>query len=231
MEASRKPRVVPLIEVLEPDFDFEKWIPRKSLDDHLSAFGGHLVKKWTDRPALLDGRQLSPASRMADGRHPITFLFDESRALGNILTPVIALDNDVDYRVAVRDIHAIDQRGVVVRCVLDEALDPDFDTNVAFLLSSLGLDLTRVDIVLDLRAIPPAATTSATARRELSRVATRRPGNGSPPITILLWSWTISPHCPDFKGLSHPRRKMPARHRLGQHLIEVLARAAEHRHP
>jgi len=152
LDAARKPFVVPLIEVLEPDFDFEKWVPKKNLDDHLSTFSGQLQKKWADRPALLDGRQLPPASRMADGRHPMTFLFDEARALGNTLTPVVALDNDVDYKVAVRDIRTIDQRGVALRCTLDEALDPDFDKNVAGLLAGLSLGLVQVDIILDLRA-------------------------------------------------------------------------------
>ncbi len=91
LAAGLKPAVVPLIEVLPPDFDFEQWRPKKEIDDHLGGFAAKLEKKWSDRPALIDGRQLAPATRMADGRHTMTFLFDEARKLGASLTPVINL--------------------------------------------------------------------------------------------------------------------------------------------
>lgn len=152
LETSRKPFVVPLIEVLEPDFDFEKWVPKKSIDEHLTAFGGQLSKKWGERPALVDARQILPTTRMSDGRHPMAFLFDEGRTLGNVMVPVIALDNDAAYQVAVRDIHTGDGRGAALRCTLEEALDPDFDANVTALLTTLGFALHDLDIVLDLRA-------------------------------------------------------------------------------
>ncbi|MFN3931472.1 MAG: beta family protein [Brevundimonas sp.] len=152
LEASKKLSVLPMIEVLEPDFDFEKWIPKKTIDEQLSTFASQLNKKWGERPALLDARQLPPTTRMADGRHPMTYLFDETRALGGELTPVTALDYDASYQAAVRGIHALDGRGAVLRCTLEEALDPDFDVNVAALLAALGLSLSELDLVLDLRA-------------------------------------------------------------------------------
>lgn len=147
-----KPAVVPLIEVLPPDFDFEQWRPKKEIDDHLGGFAAKLEKKWSDRPALIDGRQLAPATRMADGRHTMTFLFDEARKLGASLTPVINLESDAAYRKAVHDIDAIDMNGAVLRCTLEEALDPDFDDHVDALLKALAIDIAQLDIVLDLGA-------------------------------------------------------------------------------
>nr|WP_248286871.1 beta family protein [Brevundimonas pishanensis] len=147
-----KSLVVPLIEVLEPDFDFEKLRPVKTIDKQLLDFGAQLQKSWGQHPALLDGRQLLTATRMADGSHPMTFLFNAARAQGAVLTPVIALSSDLDYQIAVRDIAAQDMNGVVLRCTLDEALDPDFAVNVAFLLGMIAIAPPQLDIVLDLRS-------------------------------------------------------------------------------
>lgn len=147
-----KSLVVPLIEVLEPDFDFEKSRPVKTIDKQLSDFGAQLQKSWGELPALLDGRQLLPATRMADGSHPMTYLFNAARAQGAVLTPVVALDSDVDYLLAVHDIDAHNMNGAVLRCTLDEALDPDFAVNVVTLLGRIAIDLSQLDIVLDLRS-------------------------------------------------------------------------------
>jgi len=152
LAAGLKSSVVPLIEVLPPDFDFEQWRPKKELDEHLGAFAPKLEKKWGDRPALLDGRQLDPTARMADGRHPMGFVFEEARQRGVDLTPVIGLESDAAYRQAVHDIDAVDMNGAVLRCTLEEALDPDFDNHVDALLNALVIDIARLDIVLDLRS-------------------------------------------------------------------------------
>jgi len=173
LEAARKPFVVPLIEVLPPDFDFEKWRPKKDVNEHLTDFGEQLRKKWGERPAMLDGRQLPPETRMANGMHPMTFLFNAARAHGASLTPVVALDSDPHYQAAVRDIGALDMKGVVLRCALEEALDPEFDAHVSTLLLALGIDLMQLDVVLDLRspAYEPQGALVAVIRAALSRAS------------------------------------------------------------
>lgn len=116
--AAQKEVTVPLLEVLPPDYDFEQRRPKKSLDNHLHLFGQRLLKKWGARPALVDAGRLDAAVRMADGRHPMTYLFDEARALGTKPTPVTTLDRDAAYQQAVRLIDALNLRGAALRCTL-----------------------------------------------------------------------------------------------------------------
>jgi Beta protein len=74
LDDAPKAAIVPLLEVLPPDFDFELRQPKKDVDEQLKSFGNQLKKRWGARPALLDGAQLSPETRMRDGRHPMTYL-------------------------------------------------------------------------------------------------------------------------------------------------------------
>ncbi len=146
----QKAATVPLLELLPPDYDFELRKPKKDIDDHLRLFGPRVFKKWGTQPALVDAGRLNPASRMADDRHPLTYLFDEARALGSRPIPVTTLDRDTPYQEAVRFIDALDLRGAALRCTLAEALDPDFNSNVEALLDRLEIEVNALDILIDL---------------------------------------------------------------------------------
>ena len=146
----RKDAVVPLFEILPPDYDFEQRKPKKDIDEHLKTFGDRLLKKWGERPALLDAGRLDPTMRMRDGRHPLVALFDAASALGLRLTPVTTLERDATYQAAVKQIDDMNLGGAVLRCSLAEALDPDFDANVAALLAQLTIGPGAIDLVLDL---------------------------------------------------------------------------------
>ncbi len=147
---AQKKATVPLLEILPPDYDFELRKPKKDIDEHLKSFGDKLKKKWDARSALLDAGRLEPMVRVADGRHPITFIFDEARVLGTTGTPVTTIERDAAYQQAVRMINAVDLRGAALRCTLAEALDPDFDDQVEDLLARLEIGADSLDILLDL---------------------------------------------------------------------------------
>lgn len=147
-----KSQVVPLLEILEPDFDFEKRRLRKNLDEHLGGFAPKLAKKWGGRLALLDGGQLSASSRMNDKRHPLAFVFDEARRNGAALVPVTGLERDGDYQRAVRAINKVDNRGVALRVTLDEVIDPDFGENFEKVLQAANVNVDDLDTLLDLKS-------------------------------------------------------------------------------
>ena len=119
-------RTMPLIEVLPPDYDFALRQPKKHIDEQLKPFAKQIEDHWPHRPALIDAVQIDPPTRMGDGRHPLTFIFDEARAKGLDLVPVTALDRDAGYQQSVQGIVAASGRGIGLRCALDEALDPRF---------------------------------------------------------------------------------------------------------
>ncbi|MGE0774449.1 MAG: hypothetical protein AB7L36_05340, partial [Sphingomonadaceae bacterium] len=131
-------RTVPLIEALPPDYDFALRQPKKHIDEQLKPFAKQIEDHWPNRPALVDAVQIEAPARMGDGRHPLTFIFDDARAKGLALVPVTALDRDAGYQQSVQTIVAADVRGVGLRCGLEEALDPDFEANVLAHLALLG---------------------------------------------------------------------------------------------
>lgn len=146
----QKDATCPLIEILPPDYDFELRKPRKDLNEHLKLFGKRLGAKWAGRPALIDAGRLDPGGRMPDGRHPLTFIFDEARTVGAPLIPLTALDRDAAYHAAVGGTAAIDGRGAALRCSLAEVLDPDFDRQIEMLLDTLQIHWNELDIIIDL---------------------------------------------------------------------------------
>lgn len=147
---AQKDATLPLIEILPPDYDFEQRKPKKSLDEHLKLFGRRLGVKWAGRPALIDAGRLDQGARMHDGRHPLSFIFDEARTALAPLIPLTGLSRDAAYQTAVRSIALIDGRGTALRCSLAEAFDPDFESQVAVLIQTLQVHRTEFDIIIDL---------------------------------------------------------------------------------
>jgi hypothetical protein len=149
---AQKARIVPLIEVTPPDFDFEEWQPKKTIDQHLKKFAARLKQKWGQRPALLDAWLLHPATRMIGGTHPLLWLMDQVRPSRANLVPVTNFERDAEYQNAVRVAHAIDGYGAVLRCSLEDAAESDFAANVEALADTLELEVSDFDIVIDLKS-------------------------------------------------------------------------------
>ena len=145
-------RVVPLIEMTPPDFDFESWLPKKTIDEHLEKFAARLKDKWGARLAFLDAGLIDPAARMIGGMHPLLWLMNEVRPNGSPLIPVTGFERDAGYQSAVNLAHLVDGRGAALRCSLEDAVDPDFGYNVESLLDTLGFDHDELDIIVDLKS-------------------------------------------------------------------------------
>lgn len=149
---AQKARIVPLIEVTPPDFDFEQWQPKKTIDEHLEKFSARFRQKWGERPALLDAGLLNPTERMIGGTHPLLWLMDQVRPNGASLIPATSFERDAAYQAAVRTAHAVDQQGAALRCSLEDAADSDFADNVEALVETLALEISDLDIVIDLKS-------------------------------------------------------------------------------
>jgi hypothetical protein len=149
---AQKARIVPLIEVTPPDFDFEEWQPKKTIDEHLKKFANRLKQKWGERPALIDAGLLHPATRMIGGTHPVSWLMDQVRPHGAYLIPVTEFERDDEYQDAVRMAHAVDGHGAALRCSLEDAAEFGFADNVEALAERLELDVSDFDIVIDLKS-------------------------------------------------------------------------------
>lgn len=213
---AQKARVVPLLEVLPPDYDFEQRRPKKDVDDQLSSFADKLHKKWGTRPALVDGIQLPLETRMKDGRHFMAYLFDDARGRGLPLIPVTGLDRDDAYQEAVRSIINVDSAGAALRCSLEEALDPDFDPNVRRLLQRIGIDERSLDLLLDLKT-PTFDPEDGLVATIVAALQTANIFTAARSVTILATSFPQA-----LNQLKHPIQSIPRREWM---LYKALVRA------
>jgi hypothetical protein len=152
LNAPQQARIVPLIEVTPPDFDFESWQPKKTIDEHLEKFAARLKQKWGSKVAFLDTGLLDPTMRMAGGLHPLTWLRNQVRSQNGTIVPVTGLERDASYQAAIRSADAIDGNSVALRCSLEEAADSDFDGNVESLLDRIAIEPGCLDMILDLKS-------------------------------------------------------------------------------
>jgi len=152
LDEGHRRRVVPLIELTPPEYDFEEGKLKKTLEKQLEPFARRLRAKWGNQPAFLETVLLKPTERLPGGVHPLTYLLDGSRADGAHLIPVTGLDRDLAHYNAVAAAVLIDGYGIAVRCSLDEIADPDFPTRLNRLMRELEVDTSHVDLIVDLAA-------------------------------------------------------------------------------
>jgi hypothetical protein len=152
LDEARSDRVVPLIEVTPPEFDFEEGKEKKTLEKQLEPFAKRLKAKWGSRPAFLETSLLKPTARMPGGVHPLTYLLEQAREHGGWLTPVTSLERDLAHYNAVAAAVKVDGRGIAIRCSLEEIADPDFPKNLDKLAVDLAGELSEVDLIIDLAA-------------------------------------------------------------------------------
>jgi hypothetical protein len=152
LDDGHRQRVVPLIEVTPPEYDFEEGRLKKTLEKQLEPFARRLKAKWGTQPAFLETVLIEPTARMPGGVHPLTYLLEGTRADGARLIPVTALERDLAHYNAVAAAVLIDGLGIAVRCSLDEIADPDFSIKLAAVIKNLALEPSDVDLIVDLAA-------------------------------------------------------------------------------
>lgn len=154
-------RITPLIEIPPIDWDFEKDIPKKTIDEHLVNFGETLHRSWQqNRPIFLDALYLDPEDRVHATQHPLEYLINEAKSRMIDIIPVTASDRDTAYNAAVVAANQRDNLGIAIR--LQER---DFDVlehNIDSLLTELDASPTEVDLIIDYEQVAPQEKTRTT---------------------------------------------------------------------
>lgn len=144
--------IVPLIEVAEVGFDFEARIPNKSIDEHLRPLAKRVKTKWGSGQCFVDTHLIAGPQRMADGQHPVAFLFNDLRSKGTLTVPVTDVSPDPDLRAVVKDVVAEAGHGLCLRVGLEEAVKHDLNTAIDTLLGVVDVAVEQCDFILDLGA-------------------------------------------------------------------------------
>src|ERR1051325_5130701 len=151
-----KNRLTPLIEPVPIPYDYANEVPAKTVDEHLANFVSKIALNWGLDPIFFDLDWIPPSETMADGRHPVKFIFDGARTAGLQAIPVTGLNRDTLYQDAVKDAIDSDHRGVCIRLESDDlddmtSLGAQLDALVAF----FGITNNDVDLLVDFSSIDP----------------------------------------------------------------------------
>jgi len=144
--------ITPLIEVPEIGYDFENQRDNKTIEKHLEPFAKRVRKKWGKEPCFVDALHLPPERMMADGNHPIIYVFERLRALKCNAVPVVGFSRNTKYKQAVRKVASEDKHGLCIRVTIEEAAKPSLSSNIDALLSATQVEAMDCDLVLDLGA-------------------------------------------------------------------------------
>jgi len=143
-------RLVPLIEVPEIGYDFEKRTSAKSIDEHLVPFAKRVAKKLGPKPCYVDLLHIEPNERLKDGNHPARYIFDCLREEGIPAVPVFHLRQDEALFRALSAAAKKDGRGACLRLSLEEAAIAALGAQLRDLLGRLDHTPGQCDLVLDL---------------------------------------------------------------------------------
>jgi len=150
--------LTPLVEFVEPPFDYKAQANTKTLDKHLSDDAGRLIAGWTGGGRVFLDTIWIDSDALADGKHHLEYLFDECR--GKIAAvPVGGLTRGQEHEAAIAAIHGEDEVGAVLRLDAEdlEELGVPLETAVDAWLEVVGITAAECDLVVDLGALPPGA--------------------------------------------------------------------------
>jgi len=143
--------IVPIIEIPENSYDFEKRSYPKTLDDHLSPFAKRVKEKWGRRKCYIDFRYIDSIGLMSDGRHPTAFIFDDLRSKGVIGVPIVGLNPDSLFQKAIYNAILLDKRGLCFRVSIEEVAKNDFSDSIQKAIQTYGIRIDECDLIIDLR--------------------------------------------------------------------------------
>jgi Beta protein len=149
LEDNIKARVVPLIEIPPPGYDFESQQLKKTNEEHLKDFGKRLSSKWGNRSCFVDLLNFDNAVRIAK-QHCITHIFEQTVEHGCNAIPVLNAGSTESCLKAAAKIPSIEKVGLAIRLSGDDFDDPKLGTKLTHISNTVGVSWGEVDVVVDL---------------------------------------------------------------------------------
>jgi hypothetical protein len=149
LDEDTKSRVIPLIEIPLPGYDFEAKQVKKTHADHLKDFGKRLSSKWDRRRCFIDLKYLDTSSRVGN-QHCLTHIFNQTVEHGCDAVPVLTVQSDAAFLKAASQIPTIDEQGLALRLSGDDFDDPKLPEKIAKISDTVGVSWGEIDVIIDL---------------------------------------------------------------------------------
>jgi hypothetical protein len=145
-----KGRVAPLMDLTS----MPKAAEAKGLQAHLEKAVDGIEEAWgTSEIIFVDAFDIDLSARLANGSHPVGFVFEELHKRGVQAVPTVGLDRDAAYEKAVAQA-AVSIKTVVVRLLVDDLQDArNLADKLKNLIARVGLGVPHVHLLLDLRSL------------------------------------------------------------------------------
>src|SRR2546426_3389737 len=159
LEDDRK-MITPLIEITPKVFEAPKTgkkegkkpDPARVLEDQAK----NLLESWANAPLFLDLSLIDGLVPPINGvRHPLAHIAETARCYRLCVVPVTGLSRRNEYQSALSDIVHLDRRGICLRLLTKELMQPRFAQEVKALLRKFQLDESNVDLLLDYQTFDP----------------------------------------------------------------------------
>lgn len=147
-----KQRIVPFITIPEVEYDFELEQPAKSVHEHVHPFSARFKAKWGQRPAWIGVHPGIADQLMDNGQDIPSYVFAALRTFQAKAIPAVPLDAAPSTIAPVRAIAETDGLGLAILIRLEDLMKPDARLRVERLAVVLDLDLSEVDLIIDLGA-------------------------------------------------------------------------------
>lgn len=146
--------IMPIIEIPEQGYDFEKKTNILTLDEHLNSFISRVKNKWgTTNECFIDMHHLPLSQSLADGRTPAEFVFNELKIKKIRFIPVTRINEASTFETALHNFVNKERCGLCLRVSLDEFGEDEFESKAVDFLHTFGLTFSECDLILDLGAI------------------------------------------------------------------------------
>lgn len=152
LSAQTRRNITPLIEVPAIGYDFESRTQAKTLDNHLAPFAKRVQEKWGRQCCFVDLHLINSTERMAEGLHPVRFIFDTLRQRHCSVVPVTGIDRDEAYQQQVKAMLSTSESRVCIRLSLEQAARKSIGRHLNSLLLLLEVKAENCDLILDLGA-------------------------------------------------------------------------------
>lgn len=151
-------KFTPLVEVVPIPMTYPEEGPgylSKTIDEHVKDTAVSFAKAMGILPSLfIDGLYIED-EKLRDGSSAMSGLFARLRTKGIPFIPAIGLDRSEAYTDDVSDAISRDKRGCCVRLGASDLESLDLDRQINSLLEGLSVNVSEVDLLVDLRGEVP----------------------------------------------------------------------------
>jgi len=150
-----KSKIIPFIDVPSVPLKYPEGIPKESLEKYLKRIAHEISLSWEMKTEIyIDFYSMGLDKRVSGGKHPLNFIFERLRSCLIYAIPTTGFDRDDAYNRAVKEIIALDNKGVCIRLLKDDIDNvTQCHRDLTDLLGFLKVPCKNAHLLIDLRAI------------------------------------------------------------------------------